>query len=90
MNDRKEPMTTKDAMKIVYFFTVIAAIPVGIWSYKFAENWLGAITWFVTIELALYFAAVFVLAVIGLVAIPLKWLCGFSSWKSHWFFWELS
>jgi hypothetical protein len=60
----KEPMTTKDAMKIVYFFTVIAAIPVGIWSYKFADNWFGAIAWFVTVELVLYFAAVFVLAVI--------------------------
>ena len=60
----KEPMTTKDAMKIVYFFTAITTIPVGIWSYKFADNWLGAIAWFVTIELVLYFAAVFVLAVI--------------------------
>lgn len=57
-----EKMTSADALKIVSLITTIAAIPVGIWAYKSAEDWLGAIARFVAVELIVFFVVLFVIA----------------------------
>lgn len=56
MSNPKEPMTANDAMKIIYLLTTIAAIPVGIWSYKSSEDWIEAIARFVAVEMVVFLA----------------------------------
>jgi heme/copper-type cytochrome/quinol oxidase subunit 1 len=62
---KKEKMTSEEVLVIVNAITAIAAIPVAIWSYKSAEDLVGAAAQFIVCEMIIFFITLFVLS--GLV-----------------------
>lgn len=62
MPKQKEKMTSEEVLVIVNAITAILAIPVAIWSYKSAEDLIGAVAQFIVAEMIIFFVALFVLA----------------------------